>query len=207
MQNSTRAGVALLVFLVLLLNSTDRYHIAPSWMDNVAFGVLVVAMGVAAFVRTPPFRRIERIAMWVVVTLGLIYNTYNLATVIYRLVFQAVQPSTLFFTAVTIWIDNIIIFALTYWLIDGGGPHARTSGATAYSDFDFPAYEDPGKVPAHWLPGLVDYLFLGFTTATAFSPTEAQPLTPRAKLLMMAESTISLATIAIVAARAINIIK
>ncbi|MGP8100575.1 MAG: hypothetical protein ACLQHL_07405 [Candidatus Cybelea sp.] len=79
--------------------------------------------------------------------------------------------------------------------------------ATPYPDFDFPAMDESAPVPPDWRPGIVDYLFLGFTTSTAFSPTEAMPLTARAKLLVMFQSGISLITIAIVAARTINILK
>ena len=67
--------------------------------------------------------------------------------------------------------------------------------------------DESAPVPPNWQPGIVDYLFLGFTTSTAFSPTEAMPMTPRAKVLVMLQSSISLITIAIVAARTINILE
>ncbi|HEY1428051.1 MAG TPA: hypothetical protein VGF18_00630 [Candidatus Tumulicola sp.] len=91
-----------------------------------------------------------------------------------------------------------------YWLIDAGGPDARQAGERRYLDFTFPAMDEGDRVPPNWRPGIIDYLFLGFTTATAFSPTEALPLSARAKALMMIESAISLITIAVVAARTIN---
>ncbi len=207
MQNSARAGVALLVLVVVLLNSVDRYRIAPSWLEETAFTILIGSLALSALTRTPLFRRIELVALWGTVTLGLFYNTINLGNVIDKLVFYSVQPSTLFLTAVTIWIDNVIVFALAYWLVDGGGPDARNTGRALYPDFDFPAYDRPERVRPHWRPGLVDYVFLGFTTATAFSPTEGLPLTPRAKILMIAQSAVSLTTVAIVAARAVNIIQ
>ncbi len=113
----------------------------------------------------------------------------------------------MFYTSVGIWTGNILIFTLVYWLVDGGGPDARLNHETQYPDFDFPAQDDTASVPPNWQPGIVDYLFLGFTTSTAFSPTEAMPLTQRAKLLVILQSSISLITIAIVAARTINILK
>lgn len=79
------------------------------------------------------------------------------------------------------------------------------NGEARFPDFDFPAMADDAPVRPNWTPGIVDYLFLGFTTSTAFSPTEAMPLTARAKVLVMLQSSISLITIAIVAARTINL--
>jgi hypothetical protein len=205
--NLERAGVALMLVVVLGLDRIDRYHLAPPWLAEAFFGCAAAAMLLAAATRARRWHRIELIVLWVVVLLGLGYNTMNLGNVIHRLVFEAVQPSTLFFTALTVWINNVLIFTLLYWLMDGGGPDARARGNAKYPDFDFPAYDAPGKVRPGWKPGLADYFFLGFTTATAFSPTEAQPLTSRAKLLMIAESVLSLTNVAIVAARAVNIIQ
>ena len=206
MENSARAGVGLILAIVLALDSVDRYRLAPQWLPETLLALALVAMLLAALTRSPLWHRIELVALWCVVGFGLVYNALNLASVINRLVFQSVTPSTLFFTALAIWVNNVFIFTLAYFLLDAGGPDARKRGAP-YPDFDFPAMHAGDEVRPGWRPGLVDYLFLGFTTATAFSPTEAQPLTPRAKLLMMAESVMSLTTIAIVAARAINIIQ
>ncbi|MBV8067664.1 MAG: hypothetical protein JO113_06785 [Candidatus Eremiobacteraeota bacterium] len=179
---------------------------ASPWVVESFFALAVVAMILAAVTRTTLSHRIELIVLWFIAGLGLCYNAVNLYTVIHRLVFEAVKPSTLFYTALTIWINNVLIFALTYFLIDGGGPDARKRRAP-YPDFDFPGMHAGDEVRPGWRPGVVDYLFLGFMTATAFSPTEAQPLTARAKLLMIVESAMSLTTIAVVGARAINIIQ
>ncbi len=195
-----------ILLIVLALDSVDRYRIAPPMLPEAILAALVVVMIVAAITRSGRWHAIELGALWVTVALGVFYNTINLASVINRLVFGAVKPSTLFYTAVAIWINNVFSFTLAYWLLDGGGPDARRRGVQ-YPDFDFPATSEPQKVRPGWLPGLADYFFVGFTTATAFSPTEAQPLTPRAKLLMVAQSAISLTTIAVVAARAVNIIQ
>jgi len=100
-----------------------------------------------------------------------------------------------------------LTFTLIYWLIDRGGPDARIGAAPDYPDFDFPAMSEPEKVVPNWQPTIVDYLFIGFTTNTAFSPTEAMPLTARAKALMIAQSVVSLVTIVMLAARAIGIIQ
>lgn len=207
MRTSARSGVALILLAIVGLDSLSRYRVAPSWLAEVVTAIVIGAMVCAALTESRVWRRVEMIALWGAVALGLAYNVLNLWNVIDKLAFRSVQPSLLFYTAIAIWIDNILIFTLLYWLVDRGGPNARERDAGALPDFDFPAMSEPERVRTGWQPSLVDYLFIGFTTATAFSPTEAQPLTSRAKLLMIAQSAISLATIAIVAARAVNIIQ
>lgn len=143
------------------------------------------------------------------ILLLLLANALNLLDVVDEVVFHSgsVRVMPLIFAAIAIWCCNMLAFALLYWEIDRGGPDARASTSPGYPDFDFPAYSDPTKVPPGWQPGFVDYLFIGFTTTTAFGPTEAMPLSTRAKSLVMVQSIISLITIVVVAARAIGIIQ
>ena len=117
---------------------------------------------------------------------------------------KAETGTTLLIDAVIIWMINIIVFALWFWGLDGGGPAVRHAQGRPIYEFLFPqaTVKDAGS----FTPGFVDYLFLSFTNATAFSPTDTMPLTHRAKLLMMAEAMISLLTIAFVAARAVSIL-
>ena len=120
--------------------------------------------------------------------------------------------TTLLIDAVIIWMINIIVFALWFWGLDGGGPAVRHDAGKPVFEFLFPQATVPHQTTAThndappFTPGFVDYLFLSFTNATAFSPTDTMPLSQRAKLLMMAEAMISLLTIAFVAARAVNIL-
>ena len=114
--------------------------------------------------------------------------------------------TTLLVDALNIWVTNVIVFALWFWSTDRGGPPTCGLVKRAEADFLFPQMSLNDRDMRGWLPGFVDYLFLAFTNATAFSPTDTMPLTPRAKLLMMAEAMISLLTIALVAARAVNIL-
>jgi hypothetical protein len=167
-----------------------RYALLPSWFAYLGVVCMIAPMLVGAVLKqTPILRRTERIAEFVVENPG------------------KLEPVPLFYTSVGIWSGNVLIFTLLYWLIDGGGPDARLSGKVTYPDFVFPAMEVTEHVRPGWQPDIIDYLFLGFTTSTAFSPTEAMPMTSRAKLLMIIQSSISLITIAIVAARTINILK
>jgi hypothetical protein len=109
--------------------------------------------------------------------------------------------------ALNIWATNVIVFALWYWELDRGGPSIDRRAQRGPSEFIFPNMTLPaGADGSDRAPGFIDYLFLSFTTSTAFSPTDTLPLTARMKLLMMLEGTISLLTLALVAARAVNIL-
>ncbi len=106
-----------------------------------------------------------------------------------------------------IWATNVIVFALWFWEFDSGGPAARAQARRTHPDFAFPQMQNPELAEPDWEPAFVDYLYLAFTNATAFSPTDAMPMARWAKLTMLAESAVSLAMATLVIARAINILK
>jgi hypothetical protein len=212
-RSASRLEAILIVIAIALLIAVlpRRYHILPNWFAylGIFFMIAPMLLGAVTTSENPRWLRIERFAELTAVSAALIFNCCNLLIAAYNLVENPgkLEPVTLFYTSVGIWTGNVLIFTLLYWLIDRGGPDARLSGTVKYPDFDFPAMDDDAHVPPGWQPDIVDYLFLGFTTSTAFSPTEAMPLTSRAKLLVILQSGISLITIAIVAARTINILK
>lgn len=109
--------------------------------------------------------------------------------------------------SVTVWGSNVVTFGLWYWIVDGGGPVSRLGPGPTPNDFQFPQMENPELAPSDWRPHLIDYVYVSFTNALAFSPTDAMPLTYRAKLLMLSESAMSAMTILLVTARAVNIFK
>ncbi len=117
-----------------------------------------------------------------------------------------VSGNTLILSAISIYFTNILVFALWYWELDGGGPVARLGHDPRDRDFLFPQMATPECVPEGWRPLFVDYLYLAFTDSTAFSPTDAMPLTPIAKILMLFEASAALLTVTLVASRAIGII-
>jgi hypothetical protein len=213
MKNTTsRLGAALTVLCIVALDilTPGRYRVAPIWLLYVAAAATLGSIMVARLLPdSASWKRVERLAMTTTIVLLLLVNTLNLADVVDEVVFHSdsVQAMPLIFTAITIWSCNMLAFALLYWEVDRGGPDTRASESLVYPDFDFPAYSDPSKVAPGWRPGFVDYLFIGFTTTTAFGPTEAMPLTTRAKSFVMLQSIISLITIVVVAARAIGIIQ
>jgi hypothetical protein len=102
-----------------------------------------------------------------------------------------------------IWFGNNLAFALLYWLIDGGGPSARKRRKVPL-DFAFTQHMSPELAPPGWRPVFLDYLHLGFTNATAFSPTDVMPLTHRGKYTMLVQATVALALFGLVVARAVN---
>ncbi len=109
-------------------------------------------------------------------------------------------------SAFAVWGTFVIAFSLWYWELDGGGPVSRHQNTEPNHDFLFPQQASPDVFTAPWLPNFVDYLYTSFTNCTAFSPTDTMPLTTWAKLLMMVQSASAFVTVALVAARAVNIL-
>jgi hypothetical protein len=105
-----------------------------------------------------------------------------------------------------LWLTNVLLFGLWYWELDRGGPAAREGAIDRIPDFLYPQMTEERWAPIDWRPSLLDYLYVSFTNATAFSPTDTMPLTPRAKVLMSAQSLTALVTVGLVVARAVNIL-
>jgi hypothetical protein len=120
---------------------------------------------------------------------------------------QERNGAELLFKGITIWSTNVIAFGLWYWGFDRGGPIRRREPDPPAPDFQFPQMENPQLAEPGWHPRLFDYVYISFTNAIAFSPTDAMPLTRWAKALMMIESGASAITVLLVAARAVNILK
>jgi hypothetical protein len=135
-------------------------------------------------------------------------NFEALVSVMTALLHGAKGPTgqSLLLDALNIWFTNVVIFALWYWTIDRGGPFARDLGAASHPDFLFPQMLGESDETPGWTPGFFDYLYVSFTNATAFSPTDTLPLSVRAKMLMALEAFASLLTVGLVAARAVNIL-
>jgi uncharacterized membrane protein len=117
------------------------------------------------------------------------------------------EAGPLLSTGAAVWLTNIISFALWYWQFDRGGPAARAHARRRIPDFVFVQMQSPELAHPDWEPAFVDYLYLSFTNATAFSPTDVMPLSRWAKLTMLVQSLVSLVTVALVIARAVNILK
>ena len=116
-------------------------------------------------------------------------------------------PGPLLLTGGIIWLTNVIVFGLWYWEFDRGGPVARAHAYRMYPDFLFAQMTSPGLAPPDWEPAFGDYLYLSFTNAAAFSPTDVLPLSRWAKMGMTAQASVSIVTVALVVARAVNILR
>ena len=115
------------------------------------------------------------------------------------------SASSLLASGAVIWLGNVLVFSLLYWLLDSGGPLARYLGERPYPDFAFTQQQAPELAPPGWRPRYHDYLILGLTTSTAFSPTDVLPMSAWAKLTMALQSIISLVVVGLVIARAVNV--
>ena len=197
------AGVLALGVLYLFL--PDKLIIGPSWLLLVIEAALILPFVIALTTqRNLPHGLIRTVAL---VTLGII--TLALAVGIALLVYTLPQPSTkglnLLRSAGILWVFNILVFALWYFEIDGGGPLKRHLANPQATDFLFPQYA-PGY-NSNWKPHFLDYVFVAFNSSTALSPADTQPLTKKAKGLMMIQAVFSLVVIVLLAARAVNILQ
>ena len=201
---------AILAVLILLAILPGRIRVMPVWFSYAVATVILVPMAAVRLAPVKaPWLRIERTTIFLFVVTGTVLIIVALARLIGEI---TLHPNStggipLLSSSIGIWVTNVLVFSLLYWQIDRGGPYARANRLNVRPDWLFPQVETPEAVAPDWRPFFLDYLFLGFCTATAFSATDALPLTRRAKMLMMMESAVSLVTIVIVAARAINILK
>ena len=143
------------------------------------------------------------IALVVLLVLGALLVT---ALLIYDLITGAKvtqAPGPLLAAGALVWLGNNLAFGMLYWLMDSGGPIMRERQSRPL-DFAFTQQLSPELAPPGWRPVFLDYLHLGFTNATAFSPTDVMPLTHRAKYTMLVQSTVALALVGLVVARAVN---
>jgi uncharacterized membrane protein len=171
-------------------------------------GALGVGLTIANPVRIERGGRAIRVASIVLILLMTIANAAS-AVLLVRAIVDGKPASTatvLLASGASIWATNVIAFALWYWEFDRGGPVNRALGTTQLPDLMFPQMAAPELAPRDWEPRFVDYLYLSFTNATAFSPTDVMPLARWAKLTMAVQSAVSLAVGALVIARAINIL-
>lgn len=201
------ATVALLVAAALFLLIPDSLTPGPGFAFPLIALALATPLTVVAHVRgrdeTLVARRLA-LALLVVATAAI---TGALALVIEALVRGgAVDGRALLEAAAIVWTANVSVYAVWLWEVDRGGPHRRVAeDGGGEPDFLFPQMTDATRFPT-WRPRFVDYLFIAFTAATAFSPTDALPLTARAKLLIAAQSATSLVTVVLVTARAVNVL-
>jgi len=201
------AQLAVLGALLLNLALPEKLTLGPTWLVPAVEGLLLLALVITTPRRTSDEGRGRRSAALAIIALVSIANTFSLVLLVHFLLKGGkANGHQLILSSIVIWLTNVIIFGLWYWELDRGGPGDRASGNDRPPDFLFPQMASPDVSPRGWRPNFVDYLYVSFTNATAFSPTDTMPLTPWTKVLMLVQSLASLITVALVAARAVNIL-
>jgi len=203
-------AVALLVFvalnIALRLWLPNEGVISVHWLVPAVEVVLLALLLVGQPARLPARRRWVRpvvLTVVVVLVLAALWSTALLVADLIRGSKLMQSPTMLLAIGGLTWLGNNLAFGLLYWLMDGGGPLVRMKLTTPV-DFAFTQQLSPEIAPPSWRPVFLDYLHLGFTNATAFSPTDVMPLTHRAKYTMIVHSTVALALFGLIVARAVN---
>ena len=201
--------LALLAIGGLRLALPESLSVGPRWLLLAVIPVLLIP---TIWTRRSGNHRLNQIFGYVLVSIVTADMIWSLLLLVMALPAHTEVARDLLRSAAALWVSNIIVFASWYWRLDGGGPRARElRGVHTDGAFLFPQMTLTGEAKLamgedQWSPGFVDYLFLAFNTSTAFSPTDCPVLSRWAKALMMVQSLISFTTVALLAARAVNIL-
>lgn len=198
----------ILAVIILQVTLPDRFSVGPRFGLPILETILLLLLNRTArrtLVVKNILRRVNSVSVLVLIGLG---NMYALQRLSHDLLVggRISNGHALIRAAINIYLTNIVVFALLYWEIDGGGPSKRTARSPKERDFVFAQMTLKDFVHPSWRPSFVDYLALSGTNALAFSPTDTLPITPRAKLLMLVQAFVALSTLGLAAARAVNIL-
>ncbi len=201
-----QAQAVLLGALILYLSLPSKLVEGPSWVMPAAELLLVAGLWLDRPRRSRAAAARERRIVLILLGLVALSNFASLELLVHYLLRGGKAGGhQLILSSVVIWLTNVAVFALIFWQLDRGGPDRRARRDEKAPDLLFAQMTDP-ELLRDWHPTFIDYLYTSYTNATAFSPTDTLPLTSTAKLLMMGQSAISLITLALVAARAVNIL-
>jgi len=203
---SAGAVVTAMVMTALL---PDEIRFFPTWLVlsiEGALGIALIAGDPGRIDRRSHGLRMLAIALMALLVLSALVATYFLIGDLIHGGEETNSATDLLEAGAVVWVSNNIAFSLLYWQLDGGGSAARTHDwPRRRIDLAFPQDLNPAVASETWLPRFIDYLYLGFTNATAFSPTDVMPLAPWAKVAMAIQSLVSLAILGLVIARAVNV--
>ena len=201
--------LALLAVGGLRLALPESLSVGPDWLLITVVAVLMIP---TEWARMRGLLHLCKVLGYVLTSIVTIDMVWSLGLLLAALPGHKQSPQDLLRSAAALWITNILVFASWYWRLDAGGPHAReqrgvhTDGAFLFPQMTLSPQRSRDMQEDSWSPGFVDYLFLAFNTSTAFSPTDSPVLSAWAKVLMMVQALISFATVALLAARAVNIL-
>jgi uncharacterized membrane protein len=202
---------SLAVLVLIALQLRLRQDIAPvaAWALPALELVLLVVLLAVNPLRIDRDRPRLRAMSLLIIACASLFNAWSVVVLVRQLIeggFPSSSSIDLLGAGANVWVTNMLVFALWFWELDRGGPGARAQGSDPDPDFLFPQMADQSGDYHHWEPTFVDYLYVSFTNAAAFSPTDTMPLSRWAKMAMMLQSVVSLVTAALVIARAINIL-
>jgi hypothetical protein len=201
--------LALMAVAGLYLSLPEFLTVGPNWMLLVVVGALAIPAIITHRMQRYDVNQIFGYLLSGTVTIAMVFS---LGLLVQALPTHKQAPGELLRSAAALWVTNILVFASWYWRLDAGGPHARaqreahTEGAFLFPQMTQHGVSKESKAGIAWRPGFVDYLFLAFNTSTALSPADTAVLSRWAKVLMMVQAMISLMTIVLLAARAVNIL-
>ena len=201
------AGVVLAAMVLTYLLPEDL-RLGPRWVLPLIEGLLLVAVVVGdpgQITRRSALLRGLSIGLVAVLVFDALLTTGLLIDDLLKGGPETNSASALLSAGATVFVSNNIAFSLLFWELDNGGAAARAHHLPRHPDLAFPQQLNPDLAPPGWRPRFVDYLYLGFTNALAFSPTDTMPLVPWAKIAMAVQSMISLAILGLVVARAVNV--
>ena len=203
------ALVAVLALGGLFMSLHSDLVIGPRWLLPAITGLLLIPTVITHRAGRHDLNRRLGVAVTSVVTFGMVFAVFRLIS---GLPSHRQSPVDLLLSAASLWCTNILVFALWYWRLDAGGPHGRdaraghSDGAFLFPQMTMSAEWKESAGQQAWSPAFLDYLFLAFNTSTAFSPTDTPALSRWSKALMMLQSLISLTVLAVLGARAVNIL-
>lgn len=203
------AMLALLAIAGLRFALPETLSFGPRWLLLILVALLIIATVWARYGGNHRLNQILGFTVNAVVTADLVWS---LSRLVLALPSHREAPRDLLISAVVVWVTNVLVFGSWYWRLDAGGPRARelqgvhTDGAFLFPQMTLSKETRRTMGEDTWNPGFVDYLFLAFNTSTAFSPTDVPVLSRWAKVLMMVQASISFTTVALLAARAVNIL-
>ena len=187
----------------------DRFSLVSKWIEPTLLAVLLVAHVIAdpgRIDRQSGATRVIGVGLLAVLVLGATSQAVVLTVELVNANKALNNPQALLSSGALVWLETIVAFSFAYWEIDSGGPAARAHRHAKYPHLAFPEHMNPDLAPPGWRPLFVDYLYLGLTNATAFSPTDVMPLRHWAKLTMGVQAVLSLIILGLVVARAVNIL-
>lgn len=201
------ASLALLVCVLLYVVLPNRLVVGPRWLLPILIALPLVPLSATKHRHPNESQWVRRLTIFLI---GVITaaNVASMALLVHHLLNANVaQGRSLIYSAAAVWLTNVIVYGLWFWEMDRGGPHLRAGVDGLLPDLQFPQMENPQLAAPDWRPRFFDYLYTSFANGTSFAPADAMPLSMRAKALFATESVVSLVTIAVVAARAVNILR